>query len=456
MAFNSQRTFRAPTFRSQLSVRRVYETLEPRSEQKETPVAHFLHVYLPGYTKDQMRITLQDASQVLRISGERPIQGNNRWRKFDQTYPVPENSDVGTLEAKFEQGTLILKMLKKPISTPQEVEKIQLDHPSSNKGLDEAKLEKVQETIPPTQDMKSDSPQSQSIEKKTQEAIHDDTLSQIAKQTLTNNEPQKDQQDLEPKPTFKDTSKAQIYEKAQEQFVAKPTFKDTIKTQEDEKAQKGPQEFKPKQTFIERTKTQVDEKGQEEFEKKPTFIERTKTQVDEKAQKDQEEFEKKTTFIERTKTQIDEKARKDQEEFEPKPIEKVVTNKNFEEKIMRKSDHEDAEEERILKKEKLEEKYEKPYESSKTMKDVKENEIEREEHSTPKVTNNEKESSSRVSPNQEEKNGIGKLAAASTQFLTKMTEGKWSGDERHLVENVGAAVLVIAAFGAYISYRFST
>jgi len=48
MAFNSQRTFRAPTFRSQLSVRRVYETLQPRSEMKETPEAYLLHVYLPG------------------------------------------------------------------------------------------------------------------------------------------------------------------------------------------------------------------------------------------------------------------------------------------------------------------------------------------------------------------------------------------------------------------------
>ncbi|CAI8607049.1 unnamed protein product [Vicia faba] len=499
MAFNSQRTFRAPTFRSQLSIRRVYETLEPRSEPKETAEAHFLHVYLPGYTKDQMKITLQDASQVLRISGERPIPGN-RWRKFDQTFPVPENSDVGTLEAKFEQGTLILKMLKKPIpqsqvvAPKQEVEKSQ-QHPSSNKDLDETKLGKVQETIPPTQstkleeptqDMKSDSPQTQSIEKKKNEAFHDDTLSQTARETISNNEAQKSQQEFEEKPTFKDTTKTQIDEKAQEgqqEFEKKPTFVERTKTQIDEKAQKGPEEFEEKPTFIKRTKTQVDEKapkGQDEFEKKPTFIETTNTQIDEKAQKvqqefepkptfkdiaktqfdektqqDQEEFDKKTTIIERTKTEIEENLQKVQKEFEPKPTEKVVTKENLEEKIVRKSD-EYGKEERISKKEEIEEKNEKPYESSKTMKDVKQNEIEKEEHSGSKVTENEKESSSRISPNQEEMNGIRKLTAASTQFVTRMAEGKWSGDERHLVENVGAAILVIAAFGAYISYRFSS
>ena len=39
---------RAPTFRPQLSVRRVYETLEPRSETKELPEAYLLRVYIPG------------------------------------------------------------------------------------------------------------------------------------------------------------------------------------------------------------------------------------------------------------------------------------------------------------------------------------------------------------------------------------------------------------------------
>lgn len=39
---------RTSTFRPQLSVRRVYETMQPRSELKETPEAYLLHVYLPG------------------------------------------------------------------------------------------------------------------------------------------------------------------------------------------------------------------------------------------------------------------------------------------------------------------------------------------------------------------------------------------------------------------------
>lgn len=42
-----------PQFSSKISnlrslVRRVYETVEPRSETKETPQTYLLHVYLPG------------------------------------------------------------------------------------------------------------------------------------------------------------------------------------------------------------------------------------------------------------------------------------------------------------------------------------------------------------------------------------------------------------------------
>ncbi|WJX93193.1 hypothetical protein P8452_74752 [Trifolium repens] len=405
MAFNPPRSFRTPTFRSQLSVRRVYETFQPRSEMKETLEAHLLHLYLPGFAKDQMKIEFLDTSRMLRITGERPIQGN-KWRKFDQTYPVPQNSEAEKLEAKFEQGILILKMQKKTISQSQvapkqEVEKSLQDSSNNKANFDETKVEKVQETIPPSQstkleestkDMKSDSPQIQKLEEKTQN--DDDTLSHIPKETISNNNPQNGQQEFEQKPTSNETTKNQI----------------------DEKSQKGQEEFEPKLTSIETNKTQIDEKalkGQEEFEPKPTSIEKT----NEKTQKDQE--------------------------VEPKPIVRMVTKEKLEEKIVTKND-EDVEKE-------VKEKNEMPYESSKTMKDgknqnLKENEIEKEEPSAPNISTNQEGNM----------NGIRKLAAASSQFVTRLAEGKWSGEERNLVENVGAAVLVIAAFGAYVSYRFSS
>jgi hypothetical protein len=343
---------------------------------------------------------------MLRITGERPIQGN-KWRKFDQTYPVPQNSEAEKLEAKFEQGILILKMQKKTISQSQvapkqEVEKSIQDSSNNKANFDETKVEKVQETIPPSQstkleestkDMKSDSPQIQKLEEKTQN--DDDTLSShIPKETISNNNPQNGQQEFEQKPTSNETTKNQI----------------------DEKSQKGQEEFEPKITSIETNKTQIDEKalkGQEEFEPKPTSIEKT----NEKTQKDQE--------------------------VEPKPIVRMVTKEKLEEKIVTKND-EDVEKE-------VKEKNEMPYESSKTMKDgknqnLKENEIEKEEPSAPNISTNQEGNM----------NGIRKLAAASSQFVTRLAEGKWSGEERHLVENVGAAFLVIAAFGAYVSYRFSS
>ena len=39
---------RTSSLRPQLSVRRVYETLQPQSETKELPEAYLLLVYIPG------------------------------------------------------------------------------------------------------------------------------------------------------------------------------------------------------------------------------------------------------------------------------------------------------------------------------------------------------------------------------------------------------------------------
>ncbi|WJX87451.1 hypothetical protein P8452_69645 [Trifolium repens] len=449
MAFNPPRSFRTPTFRSQLSVRRVYETFQPRSEMKETLEAHLLHLYLPGFAKDQMKIEFLDTSRMLRITGERPIQGN-KWRKFDQTYPVPQNSEAEKLEAKFEQGILILKMQKKTISQSQaapkqEVEKSLQDSSNNKANFDETKVEKVKETIPPSQstkleestkDMKSDSPQIQKLEEKTQN--DDDTLSShIPKETISNNNPQNGQQEFEQKPTSKETTKNQIDEKSQkgqEEFEPKITSIETNKTQIDEKALKGQEEFEPKPTSIDKANEKT-QKGHEEFEPKPTSIDK----ANEKTQKGHEEFEPKPTSIEKT----NEKIQKGQEEVEPKPIVRMVTKEKIKEKMVTKND-EDVEKE-------VKEKNEMPYESSKTMKDeknqnLKENEIEKAEPSAPNISTNQEGNM----------NGIRKLAAASSQFVTRLAEGKWSGEERHLVENVGAAFLVIAAFGAYVSYRFSS
>ncbi|XP_012567617.1 uncharacterized protein [Cicer arietinum] len=504
-----------PQFSSKISnlrslVRRVYETVEPRSETKETPQTYLLHVYLPGFTKDRIKITLLDSSRMVKITGERPIQGN-KWRRFDQTYPVPENSEAETLEANFEQGTLILKIQKKLISqSQQQVEQSPQDL-SNNKALSEAKPEKLQAE----DNMKSDSPQTQSFEKKTQNVTHDDTLSQIPQDTISNNNnnPQKDQHEFEPKPTVIEKTKTQIDEKpqnGQEEYQPKSTTIEETKTEIDEKLEKGQEEFKPKTTTIEKTNTLTNEKsqkGQEEFQPKPTTIEKTKTQIDEKlervqeefqpktttiekintltnekSQKGQEEFQPKPTTIEKTKTPIDEKlekgqeelkpktttienintltnkkSQKGQEEFQPKPTTIEKTKSQIEEKL--EKGQEELESKPTSTKKEVNEKNEMPYESSKTIKDVKnhnltEKEIENTQLFPPE---NEKESSGcGTSLNEEGKNGIRKIAAASSQFITRIADGKWRGEERHLVENIGAAVLVIAAFGAYVSYRFSS
>ncbi|MED6208751.1 hypothetical protein PIB30_048198 [Stylosanthes scabra] len=109
---------RTPTFRTHQSVRRIYETLQPKSEMKETPEAFLLHAYLPGYTKERIKITFVGSSRKVKVSGERPIQGN-KWSRFEQAYPVPENCNPEALQAKFEVGTLVLTMPKIPQEKPR-------------------------------------------------------------------------------------------------------------------------------------------------------------------------------------------------------------------------------------------------------------------------------------------------------------------------------------------------
>lgn len=113
---SGQRTPRTRTTRTQPNIRPVYETFTPKSEMKENEDAYFLHIHLPGFTKERIKINFVRSSRVVRVVGERPI-GGNRISNFEETYTVPENIEVEKLQGKYEQGTLIITMPKiKPIS----------------------------------------------------------------------------------------------------------------------------------------------------------------------------------------------------------------------------------------------------------------------------------------------------------------------------------------------------
>ncbi|KAE9592744.1 hypothetical protein Lal_00028838 [Lupinus albus] len=464
---------RTPTFRAQPSVRRVYEILQPKSEMKQSPEAFLLHVYLPGYIKERIKITYLSSSQSVKISGERPILGN-RWNRFDQTYPLPQNCEPEKLQGKFEFGTLILTMPKKKtisqVSPKQEVKKDQLG-PSEKPVPEKEKPEKAQGTIPP-----------QYTSHEVEEVVRDKKNASIpspvkgspgpAEKVEAEAKPKKDQETILFPPQFT-TTKVEEPIGDKKSVSLPPSFEkghDDLKF----KAQKGTQEDTSSKKPIENLKPEDEkglrglipqngraetvkgyiikgkpENGEEEFEPKPKIAVATKTQTNEKPQKGhQEEVEPKSTSTTVTGDPAKEKGR---EEIRPKT--KLPTiNKQLEEKTVT----DDAEKEKVSKKQVKEDG--KPYNMEKAItkeKDTRASEVLHKELAEPsglkaKQKRNEDMIDSVGSI------GIRELAASTCQVVTRIAEGKLNEEEKHLVVNMGAAALVIAALGAYVSYRFAS
>ncbi|KAI4323705.1 hypothetical protein L6164_023290 [Bauhinia variegata] len=90
----------------------VYEEYQPKSEITENVEAYHLQIHLPGFTRDQVKIKYISSSRVMSVSGERPIEGGNKWIRVDQAYPVPENCDAERVRGKFDRGILTITMPK--------------------------------------------------------------------------------------------------------------------------------------------------------------------------------------------------------------------------------------------------------------------------------------------------------------------------------------------------------
>ncbi|KAL2581443.1 hypothetical protein AAZV13_15G185400 [Glycine max] len=496
--------FRQREFRPQLSVRRVYETLEPRSETKDLPEAYILRVYIPGFPRENVKITYVASSRTVRITGERPLQGN-KWHKMDQSYPIPDYCEPEALQGKFEIPILTLTMPKK--ITSQVAPKQQEVGTSQEKG--EAKpTENVQDTTPPQPTITTSKVEEPIEEKKSVLPPSPDLKAQQKKDSQILSEPIKDQklkEELVPKPTPPPrVATMQTYEKSQkgqEVVESKPTTTMLTKVKTAERSQKGEEEFesKSKPTMLTKVKTaERAQKGEEEFEAKPTATMLTKVNTAERPQKGEEEFEAKPTPTIITKVKTSERPQKDEEEFEakstPTMLTKVKTSEGpqkgeeeresrpaitnvtrklsvkeqWEENKSKEKSVEDVEKERISKKEVKDEPSEltKPEKDKEEEEDFEEKETKTEkllakeaESSVPKVQKKkEKQSSSRSDSKREgksEENAMEKVGPMS-QVFTKIAEGILNEEEKKIVANIGAAVLVITALGYYVSYRFAS
>lgn len=102
----------------------------PAVDIKESPNAFSIDAELPGMSKDDVKVTVQDG--VLSIQGERRQEeetGDSRHHRVERVYgsfirrfTLPENVDENSIQANFKDGVLSLTLTKAEPKEPKAIE----------------------------------------------------------------------------------------------------------------------------------------------------------------------------------------------------------------------------------------------------------------------------------------------------------------------------------------------
>lgn len=134
-----------PSRPPRLIVGRTYEQFKPMSEWRQEDDHDTLVLYLPGkllilqlyvffgdeflyfvhslfecvifkgFQKEYIKVTTEDVNTV-RVRGERLV-ADNKWSRFLEDFPVPENCDMTGIRARFDGGILTITMPRKITTT---------------------------------------------------------------------------------------------------------------------------------------------------------------------------------------------------------------------------------------------------------------------------------------------------------------------------------------------------
>ncbi|KAF4384747.1 hypothetical protein F8388_004054 [Cannabis sativa] len=420
------RTGGATSVQPRTTNRPIYEDFQPRIENFEQEAAHIAIVHVPGlcFVKEQLKITYEDGK--LRVQGQRPLL-NNRRSRFSQLLPLPENCKEGKIHAKFHNGILTITM---PKEVPQTTTNVS---PTEEK--------------PPA-------------EKKTQANINDMTPS---KATETKETPS----------TSAPTRKAAVAAEARAQTDQKkklPTATNDINAEKisqktsaaEKKAEKG-QEGVPK------TLASIADKDEKQRIEKTMggILSPQKEPLEPKKQKDiPEEIIPKQRVVDseiREVALIDSqkdtsvaKSRKEQEVSSPKEREEKqkTANENLG-KIVKSEKTADRGSEKETESTKKDKESSGPLAGvvnvSKILNDGKETF----QKLVSGTANEEKPKEENSSSTNENKMGVKYMAETAKQTVTNVVK-RLNDDDRQLLINIGAAVLVIVALGAYVTYSYGS
>jgi len=101
----------------------------PPVDIQETDDAYRIHAELPGMTKDDIQITLEN--NVLRLSGERKFEKDTKkenyhriertYGTFSRSFALPTQVSSDKVEAKFENGVLSIVVPKAEQAKPRRI-----------------------------------------------------------------------------------------------------------------------------------------------------------------------------------------------------------------------------------------------------------------------------------------------------------------------------------------------
>lgn len=93
--------------------RNFFSNLDSELEMLRTESGYEVGIPVPGYKPSQIEVTFQD--------GALTISGKNDRRYFNRTLVLPDNVDAEKIDARVEDGMLVLKLERVPEAQPRKV-----------------------------------------------------------------------------------------------------------------------------------------------------------------------------------------------------------------------------------------------------------------------------------------------------------------------------------------------
>jgi len=101
----------------------------PRVDVREDAQSYHVSVDLPGLSKEDIRVTMED--DVLTIEGERKKESHGEseqmhrrerfYGKFTRSMSFPGDVDAENIKARFDNGVLLLELAKTELAKPKQI-----------------------------------------------------------------------------------------------------------------------------------------------------------------------------------------------------------------------------------------------------------------------------------------------------------------------------------------------